>query len=255
MLRVLSLPCATGEEAYSVSIALLDAGLRGARFTVRGVDVSERALGHARRAEYGKNSFRGNDGLLQRGYFEAASGSFRVVDAVREPVSFAKGNVLDAGLCSPRSCDVVLCRNLLIYLDPAARARALDNLWSWLVDDGLLFAGHAEAVEQMDARFQRLAESNKAVSERTRRETRGRSGALWPRGPSPRAVRERGPRLVLGHSPATARRPPRRFRARARRWSASTSSPTGASCERRDSCANGSSLRAGRAPRPTACWV
>jgi chemotaxis protein methyltransferase WspC len=160
VLRVLSLPCATGEEAYSVSIALLDAGLRAARFTVRGVDVSERVLGHARRAEYGKNSFRGNEALLQRGYFDVVSGAFRVVDAVREPVSFAKGNVLDPGLCASRSFDVVLCRNLLIYLDPAARARALDNLWSWLVDDGLLFAGHAEAVEQMDARFQRLAESS-----------------------------------------------------------------------------------------------
>jgi chemotaxis protein methyltransferase WspC len=160
VLRVLSLPCATGEEAYSVSIALLDAGLRASRFTVRGVDVSERVLGHARRAEYGKNSFRGNEALLQRGYFDVVSGAFRVVDAVREPVSFVKGNVLDPGLCAARSFDVVLCRNLLIYLDPAARARALENLWGWLVDDGLLFAGHAEAVEQMDARFQRLAESS-----------------------------------------------------------------------------------------------
>jgi chemotaxis protein methyltransferase WspC len=158
-LRVLSLPCATGEEAYSVSIALLEAGLRANRFSVRGVDVSDRALTHARRGEYGKNSFRGVDALAQGSYFEAVGSSRRVVDAAREPVTFARGNVLDSSMFAARSFDVVLCRNLLIYLDPPARARALDNMWGFLGDDGLLFAGHAEAVEQMDPRFQRMADS------------------------------------------------------------------------------------------------
>jgi chemotaxis protein methyltransferase WspC len=158
-LRVLSLPCATGEEAYSVSIALLEAGLRAHRFSVRGIDVSDRVLAHARRGEYGKNSFRGVEARARAGYFEATGKAWRVVDAAREPVTFARGNVLDGTLFAARSFDVVLCRNLLIYLDPPARARALENLGAWLGDDGLLFAGHAEAIELIDARFQRLAES------------------------------------------------------------------------------------------------
>jgi chemotaxis protein methyltransferase WspC len=77
----------------------------------------------------------------------------------RGAVTFSSGNVLDAALFEPRSCDVVLCRNLLIYLDRPARGRALENLPTWLRDDGLLFAGHAEAVELMGTRFQRLAEA------------------------------------------------------------------------------------------------
>lgn len=158
-LRVLSLPCATGEEAYSVVISLLEAGLRESRFAVKGIDVSERALSHARRGEYGKNSFRGVDPRLQRGYFEAQGTSLRLLDVARSSVTFARGNVLDTSLCSPRSFDVILCRNLLIYLDPQARSRALDNLHAWLTDDGLLFGGHAEALELMDARFQRMADT------------------------------------------------------------------------------------------------
>jgi chemotaxis protein methyltransferase WspC len=158
-LRVLSLPCATGEEAYSVSIALLEAGLRANRFSVRGIDVSDRVISHARRAEYGKNSFRGAEGQRQSGYFETVGSSWRVVDAARDAVTFGRGNVLDASLFAPRSFDVVLCRNLLIYLDLPARTRALDNMLTWLGDDGLLFAGHAEAVEQMDPRFQRMADT------------------------------------------------------------------------------------------------
>lgn len=158
-LRVLSLPCATGEEAYSVSIALLEAGLPAKRFSVRGIDVSDRVISHARRAEYGKNSFRGAEARRQGGYFEAVGGGWRVVDAVCGPVTFARGNVLDASLFAAHSFDVVLCRNLLIYLDSEARTRALDNLYSWLSQDGLLFAGHAEAVEQLDQRFQRMADA------------------------------------------------------------------------------------------------
>jgi chemotaxis protein methyltransferase WspC len=186
VLRVLSLPCATGEEPYSVSIALLEAGFRNHRFSVRAVDVSDRALSHARRAEYGKNSFRGVETLPQRGYFEAVGSSWRVIDRAREPVSFARGNVLDAALCAPRSFDIVLCRNLLIYLDVHARTRALDNLCAWLTDDGLLFAGHAEALELMDPRFQRLADSAPfAYVKQTRERQSGKTNGVAARSPAP----------------------------------------------------------------------
>jgi chemotaxis protein methyltransferase WspC len=173
-MRVLSLPCATGEEAYSVSITLLEAGLRASRYSVRGIDVSERALELARGAEYGKNSFRGVAAQQQRGYFEASGERWRVVDGARQAVSFSRGNALDTSLCAPHSLDVILCRNLLIYLDPEARARALDNLHGWLEADGLLFGGHAEALELMDPRFRRLRESSPFAYVKHRRSERPR---------------------------------------------------------------------------------
>lgn len=154
--RVLSLPCATGEEAYSVSISLLDAGFKPSRYTVRGMDVSERVLQQARRAIYGKNSFRGASLPPQQGYFETVAGGYAVSALAREAVTFALGNVLDTSLFQAKAFDVVLCRNLLIYLDLPARARALGNLHHWLTDEGILFGGHAEALELMDPRFQRL---------------------------------------------------------------------------------------------------
>jgi chemotaxis protein methyltransferase WspC len=159
-LRILSLPCATGEEPYSVSISLLEAGFQPSRFGVHGVDVSDRALGAAKRAVYGKISFRGVEPRLQRNYFEPSDEGWRLLEPARGPVTFARGNVLDTALCGPRSFDVILCRNLLIYLDAQARGRALDNLHGWLADEGLLFGGHAEAIELMDSRFQRLADAS-----------------------------------------------------------------------------------------------
>ena len=59
VLRVLSLPCSTGEEPYSAAMALLDAGWPAERFRVDALDISAHALAAARRGVYGRNSFRG----------------------------------------------------------------------------------------------------------------------------------------------------------------------------------------------------
>ena len=58
VMRLLSLPCSTGEEPYSMAMALLDAGIPAERFAVDAVDISQQALRKARQAEYGRNSFR-----------------------------------------------------------------------------------------------------------------------------------------------------------------------------------------------------
>jgi chemotaxis protein methyltransferase WspC len=192
-----------------VSISLLEAGLKPSRFGVHGVDVSERALGAALRAVYGKISFRGVEPRLQRNYFERGDGGWRLLDLPRGPVTFARGNVLDATLCSPRSFDVILCRNLLIYLDPQARSRALDNLCGWLGDDGLLFGGHAEAIELMDARFQRLSDASPFAYVKQGR-TRGEVKVSPARKPHPTSPRTSATAKVApARTPAAAAPNPR----------------------------------------------
>ena len=56
--RILSLPCSTGEEPYSIAMTLLEAGLNPLNFFIDAVDVSERVLTKARKGVYGRNSFR-----------------------------------------------------------------------------------------------------------------------------------------------------------------------------------------------------
>jgi chemotaxis protein methyltransferase WspC len=190
-LRVLSLPCATGEEAYSVSITLLDNGMKPGRYSVRGVDVSERALEHARRGVYGKISFRGSGTPTPKAHFEATPDGYQVSPPARQAVSFGAGNVLDQSMFPAQSFDVVLCRNLLIYLDPAARTRALTNIAHWLESSGWLFAGHAEAIERMDRRFQRRADAPFAYT------MQAQDNASAPRGRSAlRAVAPGRPRTA-----------------------------------------------------------
>lgn len=146
--RVLSIPCATGEEPYSIAIRLLSAGVPAGAFEIHAADVSARALEVARAGVYGKNSFRGAPPELDS-YFENTSGGRRVLERVRECVRFANGNVLDPWLHAGRQFDAVFCRNLLIYLDPNARQAALRNLTRVMQPEALLFVGHSEALEVM----------------------------------------------------------------------------------------------------------
>ncbi len=161
-LRVLTIPCATGEEAYSIAMTLLDGGLSTEKYRIQAFDVSQHAVDAARRGIYGKNSFRGEPlGFRGRHFEELSSGELRVGEAARASVSVEKGNLLDRALQSSQSqFDVIFCRNVLIYLDRSARERAFDNLANWLASDGILFTGHAEAVDRMDQRFCRLETSS-----------------------------------------------------------------------------------------------
>lgn len=160
-LRVLTVPCATGEEAYSIAITLLEGGLTPASYSIQAFDLSEPAVATARRGVYGKNSFRGAELGRKRAYFEASGSDLRVADQARLSIGFTQGNLLDPELVPSHSqFDVIFCRNVLIYLDRAARSRALDNIFTWLAKDGIVLAGHAEALDNMDPRFQRIAPAN-----------------------------------------------------------------------------------------------
>ena len=142
-LRLLSLPCSTGEEPYSIAMALLDAGLPPSAFRIDAVDVSERALEQARIGRYGRNAFRGGEQAFRQRYF---SSDGQLSRAVMDCVRFVHGNLFDAGLLSALPpYDFVFCRNLLIYFDSATQTRALAVLTRLVRRDGAIFVGPAEA--------------------------------------------------------------------------------------------------------------
>lgn len=144
--RILSLPCSTGEEPYSIVMALLDAGIPADGIAVDAVDVSERVIAFAQRAVYGANSFRGEVAGLRERYFTSSPQGEVLARHVVERVSLRAGNLFDpqafAG-CAPY--DVVFCRNLLIYFDAPTQERALAVLTRATHAAGALFVGPAEA--------------------------------------------------------------------------------------------------------------
>ncbi len=144
-MRILSVPCSSGEEPYSLAMALLDAGVAAERFHIDAVDISTTALARAQRGIYGKNSFRGKDLEFRERHFVAVKEGYALDAEVRQCVSFARANVLEEGfLADSAPYDFIFCRNLLIYFDRATQILTLAKLHRLLAADGVLFVGPAE---------------------------------------------------------------------------------------------------------------
>jgi chemotaxis protein methyltransferase WspC len=145
-LRILSLPCASGEEPYSLAMALIDAGISSRRFQIDAVDVSQRALEQARLAVYGNNAFRGiaMQPFRER-YFDRIDKGWQLHDGIRKLVEFRQGNLLEANFTLEKgSYDMVFCRNLLIYFDRETQIRATNLLLSLLRPRATIYVGPAE---------------------------------------------------------------------------------------------------------------
>jgi chemotaxis protein methyltransferase CheR len=156
--RLLSAACATGEEAYTLSILAREAG----RFTapgalrVTGVDVDPAALERARAGIYTTHAFRGTEPAWRARFFDARDdGTWEVRSAVRAPVHFQDANLVQDGwwrALPPQH--LVLCRNVMIYFDEDAVLRAARGLWEALAPGGYLFLGHAESLRHVPVPFE-----------------------------------------------------------------------------------------------------
>jgi chemotaxis protein methyltransferase WspC len=144
-MRILCAPCASGEEPYSMAMALLDAGLSREQFVIDAIDISHAALDRARRGRYSANAFRNADCSFRDRWFRMDGSAAVIDDRVRSCVRFAWANLLDEDFAGGRDrYDVVFCRNLLIYLTEEARRRVERTIDRLLKPDGILVLGAAE---------------------------------------------------------------------------------------------------------------
>jgi chemotaxis protein methyltransferase WspC len=153
-LRLLSIPCASGEEPCSLVMGLLDAGIKPDRFRVEGMDISARAVARAESGVYGKNSFRGKELSFRDRYFQPSGKEYMLAPAVRRCVRFCQANLLsEPFLPGEAAYDFIFCKNLLIYFDPPTQRLALARLERLLAPAGLLFVGPAEQPLALDHGF------------------------------------------------------------------------------------------------------
>jgi chemotaxis protein methyltransferase CheR len=146
-LRAWSAGCASGEEAYSLAILFVQEGL-GDRFHLLATDLCRSALERARRGVYRPWSLRGAAAVLARPYLEPAGTSFRAAEPVRRAVVFRPLNLAldpypsaDTGTCS---MDLILCRNVLIYLDAETVRRVAGRLFEALTAGGWLITASSD---------------------------------------------------------------------------------------------------------------
>ena len=149
-LRLLSAGCSSGEEPYSLAIALHTAGLPPAGRTpweIDACDLNPERIARAREALYDETSLRVCDHESRQRYFAAEDGRFRLKERYRTGVRFFQSNLLAPGFAFDRGrYDVILCRNLLIYFGDAAFESLIGLFARSLAPGGYLFLGHSESL-------------------------------------------------------------------------------------------------------------
>jgi chemotaxis protein methyltransferase CheR len=145
--RLWSAAAATGEEPYSLAMALIEAlGRDDPPASILATDVDVEALAVGQQGEYGDAALRGLDPRRRERFLSETNVARRwsVAPAVRRLVEFRALNLISEAWLVEGPFDVILCRNVLMYLETRHRCAVLERLASLLAPDGLLMIDPAE---------------------------------------------------------------------------------------------------------------
>lgn len=202
--RVLSLPCSTGEEAYSIAMAFALAGWLLERLSIEALDISRDNIGRAAAGVYGRNSFRGDDLAYRTAFLEpVGTDTWKISERMRAPVTFGQANLLAADFTFGRApYDAIFCRNLLIYFDRPTQARVIRMLEGLLAPGGWLAVGPAEPVLLFEHGFEAVRVPGAFLLQRAE------AKPVVPELPKRHAPIWTAPRVIPAAKPAAAKRAP-----------------------------------------------
>jgi chemotaxis protein methyltransferase CheR len=164
-LKIWSAACSTGDEPFTLAILLLErnSDLSGWNVEIAASDISEAALGSARRGAYGPYAMRHVSPLLLSRYFTVEDGLHCVKPEVKRLVRFAHINLFDSARVKlMKGMDIIFCRNCLIYFDDKAKKRVVDSFYDCLNPGGYLVIGFSESLHNVTRAFHPIS-SHKTV--------------------------------------------------------------------------------------------
>ena len=162
--RMWSVGCASGEEAYTLAMIGLEAfeRLRAVpNLQVFGTDLSEPAIRRARQGRYGHQIVSDVSSARLERFFDRSETGFRVNKTLRDACVFAQHHI--AGEVPFSRLDLVCCRNLLIYMEPAMQHHVLPMLHFALNPRGVLVLGSAESAHEFSTLFEPVASADQRL--------------------------------------------------------------------------------------------
>jgi chemotaxis protein methyltransferase CheR len=147
-IRIWSAGCSTGQEVYSLSMLFAEEPEKWIGWTIDilGTDVSNACIDRARSGSYTQFEVQRGLGINQMiKWFEECADGWRAVEPLRKPVRYQVHNLLEPAP-HPGGFDIVLCRNVLLYLSPDKKALAFERLAGAMAEDGWLMLGAGETV-------------------------------------------------------------------------------------------------------------
>lgn len=156
-LRILSAGCASGEEPYSLAVLVREALSDLGNWDVKiiGLDVNPAVLAKAAQARYSAWSLRATSEDAKRRYFRADGPDFVLAPAIQKMVTFEERNLVDEDplFWQSLACDVVFCRNVLMYFTPDKARDVVRRIGGALLPGGFFFLGHAETLRGLTQEF------------------------------------------------------------------------------------------------------
>jgi chemotaxis protein methyltransferase CheR len=153
-LRIWSAACATGEEPYSLAIALEEAGYGSYPIELLGSDASDAALEKARSGVFRERSFRALPPTLRKKYFRPVPAGDQIDPKIAARVRFRWANLVGAmDISDLAQSYVVFCRNVFIYFSPLAIKRTLRSFAEQMPSNGHLFVGSSESLLKLTGDF------------------------------------------------------------------------------------------------------
>lgn len=142
---ILCAPSATGEEPYSIAIALLEAGVSSENFHITGIDINQEALSKAKEAIYRQRNVRNLSEEILHKYFTQNDSKYVLDDKIKNLVTFKLTNIFDPSFKNIGKFDFIFSRNMLIYFDMDTKIKAKNILESLRKDNSqAIFFGHAD---------------------------------------------------------------------------------------------------------------
>lgn len=159
-IHIWSVGCSTGEEPYSIAMAVDDHLKKvGCEFYLGIIasDISRNALATGRAGIYGNSQLKNVDHDWLKKYFEKLpDGRYQVIPELRQRVCFNQLNALDMEKTPIGAMDVIVCQNLLIYYDRARREQLVNNFVEHLTPGGILVLGVGELVNWSHPKLERI---------------------------------------------------------------------------------------------------
>jgi len=154
-IRIWSAGSSTGEEPYSIAISVAETMPPGWDVKILATDLDTDVLLHGENGIYDDSRVEGLDKAVVKRWFtksKSQAGKVRVKPELQELIHFRQLNLLKPWpMKGP--IDIIFCRNVIIYFDMPTKQKLMDRYADMLVNDGHLFLGHSEAMNNMSTRF------------------------------------------------------------------------------------------------------
>ena len=147
-LKLLSLPCSSGEEIYTILLMLSEADVDLSKVDIQGYDISSDAIKHAKEGLYNKHALHKISTEMQHKYFVQYSDDlYSISQSLKTHADFAQKNIFDL-LGEKEKYDIILSRNMFIYFDDEKRLLATNIIIDLLKTGGIFIKGHADHIKQ-----------------------------------------------------------------------------------------------------------